>query len=91
MRSDRRPRYGALINCAAEYDVSSAPTQSAAGAELFCVERQQRQDDAEAEQIDEHGHVDDERAESDAPMPRWGGFITTIYNRLVLPRRRQHA
>ena len=60
IRSDQRPQIGENRNCISEKLVPSSPIVKARGAERLGVERQQRNDDAEAEQVDEDRDEDDD-------------------------------
>ena len=61
MRSDKRPQNGENRNCISENDVESRPDHQRRRAEVLRVERQQRNDDPEAEQIDEDRDEDDQQ------------------------------
>ena len=60
IRSDQRPQTGENRNCISEKLVPSRPIVNADRAERLGIERQQRNDDAEAEQVDEDRDEDDD-------------------------------
>ena len=72
--SDRSPSAGAATSWHAENTANSRPMVSGDAPNVSRVERQQRNDDAEADQVDEDGEEDDQQrtCHSWVPFPARG-------------------